>query len=315
MNPNLFRLLAVCLGAGLMVGCASTPDAIPDHVETDPMIVQWSSNAREAFASGYTARAEILYRQALNRAMAVDNDLEVGNNAYNLAQCHILLGRYGEAREDLFMAEQALSRAGESTVEVILTDARAAHALGQFKEAEQRLDQLREDEQPANIKVQSYILRAQIAIDKGLADHAEGHLRQARGYLGDKPTPALAASFEDARARLFELKQEPLEAGRAYDRRAYWLKSAGSYRDMAGALHEAGLAFAEAGSVEMAIDRLYRSARSYMAQDDQIRALKVIEQAVALEDPEGDPSARTREVVKLFDDIRQTVMSVSSHKP
>ena len=91
------RRFVITLTLVTLAGCATRPTAQAEDKE----LSQASDLARAAFEDDATARALDLYRKALNRASAMDDAMEIGNAAYNLALCQILLGQLEQASASL----------------------------------------------------------------------------------------------------------------------------------------------------------------------------------------------------------------------
>ena len=102
-----------------LVGCATSPTAPPKDQE----LSQTSNLARVAFEDGATAKAIDLYAKALNRAIAMDDATEIGNTAYNLALCQIMLGQLDQAHAALAEAKAAFERSGRTPADILLLEA------------------------------------------------------------------------------------------------------------------------------------------------------------------------------------------------
>ncbi|HMP73808.1 MAG TPA: hypothetical protein PKE55_11155 [Kiritimatiellia bacterium] len=294
---------------GLMAaGCASPPEPRPqDPPQLDPMLAQWSANAQDAFEKGMYSRAASLYRMTVDRATMADNSMEVGKAALNLAVCEGLLGNTEEARQVLRRAERAFVRAGHPVADVLILDAKFARELGLAGEAEARLNRAERETLTRDQSAQAYLLRAHIACDRGQPAQAEAFLDRARGRMGDRARPALAADAEELTARILEMTGRYAAAAEAYERQAMWFRQAGLFRDMAEALARAGEGWVAAGEPGVATDRFYRAARSLMAQGEHLGAMRVIEKAVQFqEEPVADEDL-VKEIAELFEEIRASV--------
>ena len=304
------RMATGWLAAMLMAaaGCATTPvePEVPDIRDTDPMIVQVSTTAREAYAAGETPRAVVLYRRALARAQAMDNSREVGRISYNLAVCLVSLEEWTEAEALLADAERATIKAGDDASPVLLMAAELARRRDQLSEAEAAIDRLERLPVSDEVRGQAYVMRAHIACDRGDAARAEGFLSRAMGFLKKNRDPGLAGSMAEVTARVAILKGDHAGAGKAYDLQASWLLRAERLPEMAEALEAAGRQYETAGEADAAADRYYRAARSLMGQERYLDALRVIELAVKLKETAADP-ADASDIARLFDEIRRSL--------
>ncbi|MEJ2560923.1 MAG: hypothetical protein P8186_32830 [Anaerolineae bacterium] len=116
-----------------LVGCATSPNStMPPK---DKELSRASNLARAAFEDGATTKAIDLYRKALNRALAMDDATEIGNIAYNLALCHILMGQLDQASVSLAEAKAEFKRNGSSPADVLLLEATVALRQGRLEQA------------------------------------------------------------------------------------------------------------------------------------------------------------------------------------
>jgi tetratricopeptide (TPR) repeat protein len=308
MKTAIFLLIGA-MAAGL-TGCAtSSPDRqdVPDIRDTDPMIVQLSATARQAFEAGETGTAITLYRRALDRARAMDNSREIGRNAYNLAACLIVLEEWDDASRLLAEAEREMLRAGENPGAVTLLAAETVRRQGDLREALALIDRAETRPLSTVLKGQAYVLRAQIACDRGDAATAQGHLNRAGGLDSRDPDAGLSGKIAEVSGRIAELDGEWSAAGEAFDREAAAMQRAGRNSEMARALERAGANYFKANRVDAAADRFYRSARSWMAQGYYLDALRVIEQAAQLEPGDQADDETMLAIASLFEEIRSSL--------
>jgi len=289
-------------------GCATTPEEknIPDIRDNDPLIVQLSDTARVAFESGEIPKAVVMYRRALDRARAMDNAREIGRNAYNLAASLIALEDWDDVPGLLGEAERETLRAGGDAGPIILLSAETKVLQRDWSGAEKVIDRLETMTVSDIIRGQAYVLRARISCERNDAGRADAFLNRARGYLSKQREPGLAAAISEVAGRIAVLKGNWAEAAVSFDREAAWLQRAGRLPEMADALERAGQNYLKAGDTTSAADRLFRSARSLMAQGNYLDALRVVDLAVQNAEPgntEGDAAA----IARLFEDIRRSL--------
>jgi tetratricopeptide (TPR) repeat protein len=257
------RRFVIVLTLVTLAGCATRPTAPPEDKE----LSQASDLARAAFEDGATARAIDLYRKALNRAIAMDDATEIGNAAYNLALCQILLGQLEQASASLAEAKAAFQRSGANPADVLLLEATVAQRQGKLGQALSLADQVLAASPDKNDLVQATLLKGTIACDQDDPASARAALVEAdKHHITSVP---LLAARERLVGNIFLLENNPAEAAAAFDRAAALFQKAKHYRDMALTLRRAGEAYREAGDTQRAEDRLSRAERSLAAQGEK----------------------------------------------
>ncbi len=246
-----------------LVGCATSPTAPPKDKE----LSRTSDLARVAFEDGATARTVDLYGKALNRARAMDDATEIGNAAYNLALCHIILGQLDQASDLLAEAKAAFKRSGSNPADVLLLEATVAQRQGKLEQALSLADQVLSASPDENGLFQATLLKGTIACDQD--DPALARTTLAEADKHQIANAALLAARERLAGNIFLLERNPAGAAAAFDRAAALFQKAKHYRDMALTLPRAGEAYREAGDVQRAEDRLFRAKRSLAAQGEK----------------------------------------------
>jgi tetratricopeptide (TPR) repeat protein len=117
---------------GTLVGCRSNP---AEKAATDTKVRRYADAGRIAFSEGDDAEALQRYRLAVKRAWSLDEPIDVGRSAYNLAACLASVGHWAEARDWLAEARADLWRGGESLREAWLLEAKIARQQGLLDEA------------------------------------------------------------------------------------------------------------------------------------------------------------------------------------
>jgi tetratricopeptide (TPR) repeat protein len=257
------RRFVIVLALLAHVGCATSPTA----PRKDKELSRTSDLARAAFEDGATARAIDLYRKALNRARAMDDATEIGNAAYNLALCHILLGQLDQASALLAEAKAAFQRSGSNPADVLLLEATVAQRQGKLEQALSLADQVLSASPDENDLFQATLLKGTIACQQD--DPARARTALAEADKHHIANAALLAAKERLAGNLFLLEGNPAEAAAAVDRAAAVFQKAKHYRDMALTLRRAGEAYREAGDTQRAEDRLFRAQRSLAAQGEK----------------------------------------------
>lgn len=292
------------MGAGVLVlaleGCASPPKPVSPP---DAVLAQYISSAQNAFHLGSYERASRFYELALQRARAMDDSLEIGKQAYNLAAALLLAEQPSNALPYLVESESVFTRLRQDRGPVVLLRARALRAAGQVDAAKVEVQKLVELNTPNAVQCQGWLLYGQLACDAADEKEAARALSRARSLLTNDP--ALRAGVAALAGRLALVKGEGGDAGLEFDKEAEFLRRAGRYRDMAESLQRAGEAYAKAGDINAAGSRYYRAARGWQGLGDPVKALKAMESALAVIGSETEP-AWGPEMAALFEEIRHT---------
>ncbi len=146
-------------------------------------------------------------------------------------------------------------------------------------------------------RCQAYTLLAGLDVDAGRLDSAAARLAEARKLVGgDAPRSrdALNAGVAGVEGRLAIARSDAKSAAAAFDRQATLAQSSGLFGEMARALLSAGKAHQDAGDTAASADRLFRAARSLLAQGDIQRGTTAAQDAVAAADRAGDATLAAR---------------------
>ncbi len=257
------RRFVIALTFLTLAGCATRPTTPPKDKE----LSRTGDLARAAFEDGATAKAIDLYREALNRAHAMDDATEIGNATYNLALCHILLGQLDQANALLAEAKAAFTRRGSNPADVLLLEATVAQRQGKLEQALSLADQVLAASSDEGDLFQATLLQGTIACDQN--DPALARTALGKADKHRVTNTALLAARERLAGNIFLLERNPAEAAAALDRAAALFQKAKHYRDMALTLRRAGEAYREAGDTQRAEDRLFRAQRSLAAQGEK----------------------------------------------
>jgi tetratricopeptide (TPR) repeat protein len=223
--------------------------------------------ARAAFDDGATSRAAQYYGKALTRAFAMDDAAQIGNAAYNLALCQILLGQLDQAQATLADAGAAFRRSGSNPADVLLLEATVAQRQGRWEQALSLADQVLSASPDENHRFQALLLQAAVAYRQGDPTRAKTMLAGADTYR--VTDPALLGARERLVGDILLQEGHPAEAAAELDRAAGLFQEAKHYRDMALTLQRAGQAYQQADDTARAQDRLGRAQRSLAAQGKQ----------------------------------------------
>jgi tetratricopeptide (TPR) repeat protein len=257
-----FVIALVCLS---LAGCFGSRNATAP--QGDKELTLDTELARAAFDDGATSRAAQYYGKALTRAFAMDDAAQIGNAAYNLALCQILLGQLDQAQATLADAGAAFQRSGSNPADVLLLEATVAQRQGKLEQALSLADQVLAASPDENDLFQATLLKGTIACDQDDLARARTALTEAdKHHVTDA---ALLAARERLTGNIFLLEGNPAEAAAALDRAAALFRTAKHYRDMALTLRRAGDAYQEAGDTRRAEDRLLRAKCSLAAQGEK----------------------------------------------
>jgi tetratricopeptide (TPR) repeat protein len=248
-----------------LVGCTTSPTSTLSP--KDKELSRTINLARAAFEDGATSRAIDFYRKALNRARAMDDATEIGNAAYNLALCHIILGQLDQASALLAEAKAEFKRSGSNPADVLLLEATVAERQGKLEQALSLADEVLSASTDEKYRFQVALLKGTIACEQGDPASARAALVEADKYHVNNAL--LLAAKERLAGNILLLEKNPMEAAAAFDRATALFQTAKHYRDMALALQRAGEAYWEAGDRQHAEDRLSRATRSLAAQAEK----------------------------------------------
>ena len=300
---------------GLIIFLASCSSSGPVR-QVDPELYRTAKSARTAFNRGEYEQAARLYLRSLNRARAMDNGAEIGNNSYNLAACFMELREFDRARALLDESRDAFSRAGRVPEGLRILEIKNALARGSLEEAEALLAPAgkgRARSVAPEILIQDKLLRADLALKRDDPATAREELKGIRDELRDAENDSLRAEFDRMEGELLLREGKFKAAGAAFDHRADLLRKGGHYRGMAVVLGRAGDAYWDGRAYREALYRFFRSSRSLLAQEDPAAALLMIKSAldVAVECPR-DPILR--QVRGLFNEIKVALEATSSER-
>jgi tetratricopeptide (TPR) repeat protein len=260
------RKLFVALTLLTLVSCSTSPTStVPPK---DKELSRTRNLALAAFEDGAISKAIDLYEKALKRARAMDDAMEIGNAAYNLALCHILLGQLDQASVSLAEAKAEFKRSGSNPADVLLLQATVAQRQGRLEQALSLADEVLSESPDEDYRFQVALLKGIIACEQNDPARARASLVEADMY--HVTNVSLLAARERLSGNIFLLEENPAEAAAAFDRAAALFQTAKHYRDMALALQRAGEAYREAGDKQNAEDRLYRATRSLAAQGQKV---------------------------------------------
>jgi len=249
----------------MLIGCATSPTStVPPK---DKELSRTSNLARAAFEDGAISNAIDLYMKALNRAHAMDDATEIGNAAYNLALCHIILGQLDQASVLLAEAKAELERSGSNPADVLLLEATIAQRQGKLEQALSLADEVLSASPDKNYRFQVALLKGTVACEQDDPARARTALVEADKH--HVTNALLLAARERLAGNILLLEKNPMEAAAAFDRAAALFQTSKHYREMALALQLAGEAYREAGDRQRAEDRLSRAMRSLAAQGEK----------------------------------------------
>jgi tetratricopeptide (TPR) repeat protein len=129
---------------------------------------------------------------------------------------------------------------------------------------------------------QIQLAKARIANDFGDVVQASAHLQCARDAIDDSCQRDLASEVENVAGHIHLTREEPLQAGKHFDREADLLRVAGNLRQIPYALQLAAEAYNAAGRQDLAADRWCRAARVFHGRGDEKQAWKCVTSATQM---------------------------------
>jgi tetratricopeptide (TPR) repeat protein len=196
----------------------------------------------------------------------MDDAVEIGNVAYNLALCHVILGELDQASACLMEARAAFERGGSIPADLLVLEATVAQRQGQGEQSLALAEQVLSTSPDESHRFQAWLLKGVIACEHGDAVRARTALAGAEKNRITDPT--LLAAKHRLIGNILLLEENPAGAAAAFDREAASFQEARRYRDMALALLRAGQAHSAAGDTVRAADRRSRAQRSLAAQGE-----------------------------------------------
>ena len=287
---------------GLSIALTGCGGRAPSAPVKDLEFTQSMSSARVAFERGQMAQALLLFEQAMQKASARDDAADIGEAAYNLGVCLFDDGKLARAESVLETARIELSRANRRTNDVRLVQAKLARRIG--KSAKQDAAKLAEevatarDATPAE-KTQAITLLAEIDLEAGRVDAAEKRAADARrtlpsGGVSTRSRDAMESGVVGLEARIALARGDHRKAAATFDRQASLAQSGALYGEMSTALLMAGQAYQSAGDTPTSADRLFRAARSLLAQGDRQRGYTAVKDAAIAAERAGNPELADR---------------------
>lgn len=299
MKPRVLIAFIIPL---LIAGCGSPRVAYRPDAE----IERNASVAKNAYAAGSMANADLFYQKALNRARLTDQNVEIARMAYNLAACRAQMQKYDEALELLDEAQFESSKTGSYFPEAVLLRAEILRHLGRTKEAlataKSGLDALN-NQKSDTTRLQLQVFLAELASDQNDGRLALKELDKLAHNLLKSSETIVQAKAAHARGRALLIEKRPSEAAICFDNAAALYQKAQRYPDMAIALQRAGDAYEAADKRPEALNRHYRAARSLFLCGDNIRAQESFNKAGALA-KESDDKQMLSALARLKTEIR-----------
>ncbi|TWU57181.1 outer membrane protein assembly factor BamD [Rubripirellula reticaptiva] len=126
---------------------------------------------------------------------------------------------------------------------------------------------------------QIHLTRARLAAEQFDLAAAGKHFQCACELISDVCSYELHAELQNVAALIHVAKEEYLQAAWHFDREAKYLRMAGNFREVPGALELAAAAYQQAGMPREAADRLNRVARVWVGRGDAKKAWEFVRAA------------------------------------
>ncbi len=304
----------VAVAGGLALGCAG-PGA-ETRPPVDEGMVRISERGARAYRNGAWGEARVAYRQALERARALDDARWIGSLAYNLAAVELRMGRSTSGRRLLEESEAALRRAGLSTAPVELMEARRLRAGGDVEQAVRVLESITAGGGGWFVRAQLEL--ASIAMGQQRLDDAAGHVSAARGAEALETEPELQIECLRAHARVDGARADHASQVEALLEALAHARALGHVELVAAVLAELAEAEGGAGNRAESAEWYYRAARSAGSQGDTRQALLWLKRGLDIMPPDGPD--RTRRLMRdlhsaLAEDVEQMRMMKKEEEP
>lgn len=270
----------------LLTGCRTAPAP----TATDADLGRLASSARKVFDMGEPARAIPLYREALQRARALNDDAAVGAVGANLAACLFDAGALDAARETVREARDGLRRAKRPEADAALLEGRIALAQGRADDARAAVASLAAMPSPTRTsRIAAALLAADLALATDDFPGARAAIDTAARLTGPDDDASLLAWQAEARARTLLAADAPSGAAAAFEDAARHRGHASQAPRVAANLLAAAAAHAKAGNKAGEADCLYRTARAFVAAHRVAEARPLLNRAASLaaETPEA----------------------------
>lgn len=314
-----------------IAGCRSSP---PTNIEVDAKVVRYSEAGAEELAEGRPEDASQEFRKALYRAWAIDDPVEGGTQAYNLAAVLFSQGELAEASRWLVDARAGLHRGGASLGNTYLLEAKIAEAESRYEDATTLVDRAacspppcgdnrtlpcgldeacrepvlacvprlgnqlveRQADQQCRIDYQAqvHLARARIAIDQFDVASASAHLAKACELASEVCSFDLQAELQHVAARIDLARGRFLQAARHFDREATWLRYAGNYRKLPDVLRLSAAALQQIDQFDATAQRLLRVARIWLGRGDATKSWETLREAAEWSELEPREATRIR---------------------
>lgn len=283
----------------LLSGCMTKSSMAP--VPKDPELSRITSLARSAFERGSLKQADKLYLLALKRAYVMDDPLEIGNAFYNLGACRTRVGKYNEALNLMDEAKASLAQINIDITDIMVLEAKLTYMLRDYGEALILADAVlaQKDRVPSELAAEVYILKGNIACEKGDVINAREEMERAKNRLHAVQD---SSSFAHLAGRIFELENAPALAAAEFDHESLLLQKAKRYRAMAVALAHAARAWADSHNWQAASNRFLRAGRSYFGQGLKEKAIEMLDSALAAAN-RGDDTGTALRIEFLLDEM------------
>ncbi len=299
LNVRRLQATLVVLGVSVVLpGCWS-----PKPSTLDPEIKMFAEAANASYQRGEVERADGLYGKALQRARLSDNREEIARNAYNLALCRIVEGKWVEAKSLLTQARVLMGGQGAEVARVLLAEAEVARLSGATAESDQLAGLAVDKGADREGRTQASLLKGEDAFVSGQTLSALGHYRAARSGVTRQSPALIRARLDGLAAHLIQVELLDGDVGGVQLERAEWLKRSGQFKDMAEALNAAATDFEQDGKYVEAFDCQIRAAQSLLAAGNREVAKQAAAHAAALAEKTGNANHKVL-VAGVMDDLK-----------
>jgi hypothetical protein len=290
------RSILPVLAAVLLCACGGSSDPAP---APDEQLLRSQTGARSAYLQGEPELAVRLYREALERARARDDQAAIAEISHDLGAAEL---QKGDANAALATARGAIEemerRRVDGTAPLRLVEAVALYRLGRAGEASAAARALQSDGRADSV------VRARAAFLEGLIAAEAGDVATVDRALAQLPTPdrqpELAADRTELTGWRALLTADGAQARSAFLEAADGRRLALDYRGMSRTLAAAGDAAMLQQDTAAAADLYLRAGRSAMIRGDVAQARAWLGHAEMLADRARKPEvlAQSRALIR-----------------
>lgn len=281
---NAQSLSRWALGAWLAAGWTgcTTPSFTPPVQPADPEVARLAASARAAMEEDAPDKAAVLYREALVRAEALDDQIISAHVSFNLAVVLFRTRDLPGARTAVTRAEALAEKIGTGRVAPTLLRARIAWMEHKPDEAATACDTAEAGNPDALERADLALIRAEIARERGEDAAMDRFAVEAKSRMPRSAPPAWKARLHGLLGEGELRAKRPTAAAEEFQLEAEAARAARYAPGVSAALLREAAARSEAGDTVPAAECYLRAARSLQAQQRHASAQSAAAAGLAL---------------------------------